>query len=86
MDDPHYDFELAKMAVSPQAKGKGIGWLLGKAIIKKAQSLNAQKIYLESNTVLKPAINLYHKLGFNKVIGHSTPYKRCNIQMELILD
>ncbi len=86
MDDPHYDFELAKMAVSPQAKGKGIGWLLGKAIIKKAQSLNAQKIYLESNTVLKPAINLYHKLGFNKVVGHSTPYKRCNIQMELILN
>lgn len=86
MEDPHYDFELAKMAVSPQAKGKGIGWLLGKAIIKKAQSLNAQKIYLESNTVLKPAINLYHKLGFNKVVGHSTPYERCNIQMELILD
>ncbi|WP_024770304.1 bifunctional helix-turn-helix transcriptional regulator/GNAT family N-acetyltransferase [Aquimarina macrocephali] len=86
MEDPHYDFELAKMAVSPQAKGKGIGWLLGKAIIKKAQTLNAQKIYLESNTVLKPAINLYHKLGFNKVVGHSTPYERCNIQMELILD
>ena len=29
MDDPEYDFELAKMAVSPAAQGKGIGWLLG---------------------------------------------------------
>jgi DNA-binding MarR family transcriptional regulator/N-acetylglutamate synthase-like GNAT family acetyltransferase len=86
MNDPHYDFELAKMAVSSEAKGKGIGLLLGKSIIKKAQSLGAKKLYLESNTVLKPAINLYHKLGFNKVVGHSTPYERCNIQMELVLD
>ncbi len=85
MNDPNYDFELAKMAVSPIAKGKGIGWLLGKVVIEKAISLGAKNIYLESNTILKPAINLYHKLGFKKVIGHSTPYERCNIQMELTL-
>lgn len=85
MDDPHYDFELAKMAVSPKAQGKSIGWLLGQAIIKSARELGATKIYLESNTILKPAINLYYKLGFQKIVGHSTPYKRCNIQMELNL-
>ncbi len=85
MDDPEYDYELAKMAVSPKAKGKGIGWLLGKAIEDRARVLGAKKIYLESNTILKPAINLYQKLGFKKVIGHTTPYKRCNIQMELEL-
>jgi GNAT superfamily N-acetyltransferase len=85
MDDPVYDFELAKMAVSPQAQGKNIGWLLGQAVIKKAKSRGASRLYLESNTILTPAINLYHKLGFKKVIGHSTPYERCNIQMELIL-
>ncbi len=85
MNDPEYDYELAKMAVSPKAKGKGIGWLLGKAIEDRARILGAKKIYLESNTILKPAINLYHKLGFKKVVGHTTPYKRCNIQMELEL-
>ncbi len=85
MEDPNYDFELAKMAVSPKATGKGIGWILGDAVIKKAHVMGAQKIYLESNTVLKPAINLYHKLGFKKVIGYPTPYERCNIQMELEL-
>src|SRR5689334_8495846 len=31
MDDADYDYELAKMAVSPAAQGKSIGWLLGKA-------------------------------------------------------
>lgn len=85
MKDPQYDFELAKMAVSPKAQGKNIGWLLGNAMIEKARSLGARKIYLESNTILKPAINLYYKLGFQKVIGHDTPYERCNIQMELSL-
>jgi DNA-binding MarR family transcriptional regulator/N-acetylglutamate synthase-like GNAT family acetyltransferase len=85
MNDPEYDFELAKMAVSPDMQGKNIGWLLGKTIIEKSERLGARKIYLESNTILKPAINLYQKLGFKKVVGRPTPYKRCNIQMELIL-
>ncbi len=80
------DYELAKMAVSPKAQGLGIGWLLGTAIIHKARSLKAKKIYLESNTVLKPAIQLYQKLGFKKVSGYPTPYERCNIQMVLDLD
>ena len=83
MKDPDYDYELAKMAVSPKAQGKNIGWLLGQATIEKAKSLGAKKVYLESNTILKPAINLYHKLGFKKIAGHATPYERCNIQMEI---
>ncbi|NIF06602.1 MarR family transcriptional regulator [Chryseobacterium sp. Tr-659] len=85
MDDPDYDFEMAKMAVSPKAQGKSIGWLLGQAIINKAKESGASKIYLESNTTLKPAINLYYKMGFQKITGRPTPYKRANIQMELEL-
>lgn len=86
MDDPEYQYELAKMAVSPAIQGKSIGWLLGQAVVNAARELGASKLYLESNTALKPAINLYHKLGFKKVVGRSTPYERCNIQMELILN
>ena len=78
-------YELAKMAVSPKAKGKGIGWLLGIAAIEKAKQSGAKKLYLESNTLLKPAISLYHKLGFKKVTGNPSPYERSNIQMELNL-
>lgn len=85
MNDPSYDFELAKMAVSPRARGKNIGYLLGKAMLKKARSLGGRRIYLESNTILVPAINLYHKLGFEKVSGRPSPYKRCNIQMGLTI-
>lgn len=78
-------FELAKMGVSPKAQGKSIGWLLGEACISKARELGAKKIFLESNTRLTPAINLYHKLGFQKVTGPPSPYERANIQMELML-
>ncbi|MDA6072549.1 helix-turn-helix domain-containing GNAT family N-acetyltransferase [Flavobacterium sp. AC] len=83
MNNSDYDFEMAKMAVSPKAQGKNIGFLLGQAIANSARELGAEKIYLESNTILKPAINRYYKLGFQKVFGLATPYKRCNIQMEL---
>ncbi|HAA27322.1 MAG TPA: MarR family transcriptional regulator [Cyanobacteria bacterium UBA8553] len=83
MNDKTY--ELAKMAVTPKAKGKGIGWLLGQAAINKARELKAETLFLESNTILEPAINLYQKLGFRKVIGQPSSYQRCNIQMELKL-
>ncbi len=86
MDDPDYQYEMAKMAVSPTVQGKSIGWLLGQSTVNAAKELGASKLYLESNTLLKPAINLYHKLGFKKVVGRSTPYARCNIQMELVLN
>jgi len=86
MNDPEYDFEMAKMAVSPAMRGKNIGWLLGQAVIEKAKKLGAKKLYLESNTILKPAISLYNKLGFKKVAARPTPYERSNIQMELTID
>ncbi|WP_439698900.1 GNAT family N-acetyltransferase [Mucilaginibacter sp. AW1-7] len=85
LNDNEYDFEMAKMAVSPGAQGKSIGSLLGNAVINAALQMGAKNVYLESNTLLKPAINLYHKLGFKKIAGKSTPYKRCDIQMVLDL-
>ncbi len=83
MNHPEFDYELAKMAVSPKAQGKNMGWLLGQAALDKARELGAQKVFLESNTILKPAINLYHKLGFQKITGYPSPYERSNIQMAI---
>ncbi|MCG8463698.1 MAG: helix-turn-helix domain-containing GNAT family N-acetyltransferase [Xanthomonadales bacterium] len=79
------NYELAKMAVSPKAQGKGIGLLLGEAIINRAKSMGVKRLYLESNSVLIPAINLYKKLGFKAIEGVASPYERCNVQMELHL-
>ncbi len=82
---PDYEYEMAKMAVDPVAQGRNIGWLLGQALIQRAKVLGARKLFLESNTILKPAIGLYQKLGFKKIAGYKSPYKRANIQMGLDL-
>ncbi len=84
-NDPEMDYELAKMAVSPKAQGKRIGWILGQAIMEKARELNAKALFLESNTILTPAISLYYKLGFKRITSRPSPYERANIQMKLML-
>lgn len=83
MDDPVYEYELAKLAVNPDIHGKGIGYLLCKAVVDKAKSLGAKNIFLESNTLLKPAIHIYRKLGFRELAEYHPAYARGDIQMEL---
>jgi len=78
-------FELAKMAVDDSVKGLGIGQRLGEHVIQQARTMGANRLYLESNTQLTPAINLYRKLGFKKLTNQPSPYERCDIQMELRL-
>ncbi len=79
-------YELAKMAVSPTARGKGLGDALMKASLDWARNKKAKKVMLLSNTVLTPAISLYKKHGFKTVqLGPHPDYERCNIEMEIEL-
>ena len=79
-------FELAKMAVSSEARGRGYGDLLISSVINFAKEAGAARLILVSNTRLKPAIALYEKHGFKSVpITHAEDYKRVDIQMELKL-
>lgn len=84
-DHPDYKYELAKLAVSPVARGKGIGMMLCKAVADKARELGAQRLFLESNTLLKPAIATYRKMGFTELAEYHPAYERGDIQMELEL-
>ncbi len=80
------DFELAKMAVSPLAQGRGIGRLLGEHAIRYARAQGVSRIYLETNTILQPAIRLYSRLGFRQLHERlPSPYARSNYQMEMEL-
>lgn len=76
-------YELAKMAIVPKVHGKGFGYQLGLAVLEKAKTLGAKTVFLESNTILAPAINLYRKLGFVEIPIETSPYERSNIQMEV---
>ena len=83
LDAPVYGYELAKLAVHPHAQGKGIGEILCHAAIDKAKDMKAKILFLESNTLLKPAIHTYKKLGFKELAENHPAYERGNIQMEL---
>lgn len=85
MEHPEYDYEIAKLAVDPEARGAGIGDLLFRTAIEKAKALGARKLFLESNTLLKPAIALYRKYGFTELQEYHPAYTRGDIQMELSL-
>ena len=80
-----YDYELSKMGVNKDYQGYGIGRKLATKVIAKARELDADNIYIESNTKLITAIKLYEKLGFVEVQGPPSPFERSNIQMELKL-
>lgn len=77
--------ELSKLAVADDARGKGIGRLLCEAVIERARELGMNRIFLESNTVLAPAIRLYRALGFQEVKDFRPTYERANIRMEMTL-
>lgn len=76
-------YKLAQMAVAPEHQGKGYANLLMTACMDKLTTLNAERVYLVSNTKLKPAIALYKKYGFITVSEGQDPiYVRANIVME----
>jgi GNAT superfamily N-acetyltransferase len=79
-------FELSKMAVTEKYQGLRIGQKLMYACIDYAGRIGANRLFLDSNTKLIPAITLYRKVGFKEIpVPTDTPYERCNIRMELYL-
>ncbi|MBD2702910.1 GNAT family N-acetyltransferase [Spirosoma sp. BT702] len=78
-------FELAKMAVSPEARGKGIGKKLCVAAIDYARKKGVKTLWLESNRRLTPALTMYASVGFREVPSVPTPYARADIRMEMEL-
>jgi GNAT superfamily N-acetyltransferase len=74
-------YELAKMAVDPEAQGAGIGTRLGHALLAYARSRGVRRIYLEANTKLAASVKLYHSLGFRPVPIEHAVYDRCDLFM-----
>jgi GNAT superfamily N-acetyltransferase len=76
-------YELAKLAVTDSAKGKGIGKLLSLEIIRRARAKGARRLILTTNSRLKAAVDLYEKLGFHEIFrGEHPKYQRVDLVME----
>ena len=78
-----YKFELAKMTVKENYRGKGIANMLMDQCLNFAKQKNAKEIFLISNDSLTIARNLYDKYGFKEVDLDSIKYDRGNVKMIL---
>ena len=79
-------YELAKMAVAKNLQGLGIGKKLLRRCIDSSIEKNASEIFLITNDVLKPALNLYLSAGFVlNELNDDDRYDRGNTKMNLIL-
>jgi putative acetyltransferase len=85
INEGHGIFELAKMAVAPASRGKGISKLLIEKCIDAAKERKAKKVILFSNSQLQTAISLYKKYGFKHVDVTDAPFLTADIKMELSL-
>lgn len=79
------EYELIKMAVAPEYRGKKFGDMLLKKCIDKAKEMKASKMTLFSNSNLQTAIRLYEKFGFKHVEVVDAPFTTADIKMELNL-
>ena len=76
-------YELAKMTVQDNFRGKGIANMLMDECLKFAKENKAKEIFLISNDSLTIARNLYDKYGFKEVDLDSQKYDRGNVKMNL---
>lgn len=76
-------YELTKMGVTASVQKAGIGTLLMEQVLARYRTLEATELFLETNSILAPAIKLYRRFGFVDQ-GRRRPgshYERSNVYM-----
>ena len=76
-------YELTKMAVEPALRGGGVGRLLMQRALDVFRRLDGRELFLESSSLLAPALKLYESVGF---VHHPAPrpgshYARADVYM-----
>ncbi len=79
------EVELAKLTVSPEQRGTGIGSALMESAIQRAQLRGARRIVLLCHTKLSAAVRLYRRYGFVEIPLPDSPYEQANLAMALDL-
>lgn len=75
-------YEVAKMTVSENLRGSGLGRQLMQRCIDAGAEMGAKRLYLETNSGLGPALGLYRAMGFRDLAPCETEYSRCDVWME----
>ena len=82
------EFELIKMAVLPEARGRGAGEFLLRATIERAFAMGAERLFLLTNGKSLAAIRLYERNGFvhdGEILARcGGEYARCDVAMRYV--
>lgn len=77
-------WEICKLASNKNISHKGAGSAVFKACFDYALNHGAKRLFLISNTKLKPALHIYEKLGFKEIKLTDYEYDRGDIAFEYI--
>ena len=75
-------YEVAKMTVSEDLRGSGLGRKLMQRCIEAGIEDRVPRLYLETNSTLSPALALYRAAGFRELTPVETEYARADVFME----
>lgn len=80
-------YEFSKMAVDDNFQSKGIGGKIMDYAINWVKARSGKRIFIETNTILEKAVNLYKKVGFSsaQINPCKSHYERTNLRMVLEL-
>jgi GNAT superfamily N-acetyltransferase len=78
-------YEVAKMAVSEELRGRGIGRRVLGFTVAEARRMGATLLTLATSSKLQNAIHLYETIGFQHLPPVPSPYTRADVFMEMYL-
>ena len=77
--------EMKRLYVRPAWRHKGVGRSLASAVVAQAIELGYQRMRLDTLASMKPAISLYHSLGFHTIPPYYANPSEQAVFMELTL-
>lgn len=78
-------YEVIKLGVRPEYRGRGAGKLLLEACLDWARAQKARRVVLYSNSRLQSALRLYRRCGFTPIPYVPGHYAVSDVQMEQTL-
>lgn len=61
------ELEFRMLAVTPKARGRGVGDALTRAVLDRARALGLSRVVLSSRAEMRSAHRLYERLGFTRL-------------------